>query len=89
MVWVPNHDRFQKNTHALPARAPYPHFGEEHNHDVDYNADSSNDDGSTILEGPAESNEDQGEPSGNGKDEAEPKAVVGLVLPPLRNATQS
>jgi hypothetical protein len=50
MVWVPNHERVQKSSPALPARPPYPVFGDEHNHGVDYTEDSPNEDGSTVLE---------------------------------------
>jgi hypothetical protein len=72
----------QDSTPALPERAPYPTFGEEHNNDVDYIDDSPSEDGSTILENPAMSSEDnnptdiqnssQSESNGNGKEEAEP-----------------
>ena len=57
-IWVPNHERAQDSTPALHERAPYPTFGEEHNNDVDYSGDSPSEDGSTILENPATSSED-------------------------------
>jgi hypothetical protein len=60
------------STPALPARAPSPTFGEEHNNDVDYNGDSPDEEGSTTLESSAKLIEDRNEPGDKGKEEAEP-----------------
>jgi hypothetical protein len=77
MLMWPNHDQVCKIAPA-PARAPYPIYGAEHNHDVDYGANSSNEEGSTTLENPSESNADQEKPSDNGKEEAEPEAIINM-----------
>jgi hypothetical protein len=58
MIWVPNHGLVRKSPPALQARAPYFVFEDERNHDVDYNDDSPNEEGSTPLERPALSSED-------------------------------
>jgi hypothetical protein len=58
--------------------APYPTFGAEHDNDVDYGADSPNEEGNITLESPSESNADQEKPSDKGKEEAEPEAIVNM-----------
>jgi hypothetical protein len=77
-IWVPNQERAHDSTRALPARVPYPTFGEEHNNDVNYNEDSPDEEGSTTLESPAKLIEDREEPSEKGKEEAEPEAVTNM-----------
>ena len=57
-IWVPDQEHTQDSMPALPQRAPYPIFGEEHNDDVDYSGDSPGEDSATLLENPATSSED-------------------------------
>jgi hypothetical protein len=76
MIWVPNHGLVRKSPPVLQAHPPYPIFGEEHNHNVDYTEDSPNEDGGTLLESPAVSSEGNNPAivQNNGKEEAEPEA---------------
>jgi hypothetical protein len=55
---VPNDGPVRKIPPVLHARTPSSVFEDEHNHDVDYNDDSPSDEGSTPLERPALSSED-------------------------------
>jgi vacuolar-type H+-ATPase subunit H len=75
---------------ALPQRAPYPIFGEEHNDDVDYDDDSPGEDNGTPLENPAASSENgnpatvvqtSDESNGNTreKEEPDPRLAMGVV----------
>jgi hypothetical protein len=59
MIWVPHHGLVRKSPPVLHAHAPYSAFEDESNHDVDYNDDSPNEEGSTPLERPALSSEDK------------------------------
>ena len=74
---LPPQERIRNSEH-VPARAPYPTYGEEHDSDVAYSGDSPNEEGSAALESPAKSGTEQEKTSGNGKEEANQGTIMNM-----------
>jgi hypothetical protein len=93
MIWVPNQGLVQENQLAIRGRNPPPINDDERNYEVDYNDESQEEDGGTVLESTASTSEEtviqRNAPAavshaenvieGNGKGEADPdpKLVMG------------